>query len=62
MIPAHVAVTRDGSDHRRKGMLGEPEGEPQHERDGEITDACKGRLRPTVTDRVQLRQCYNHTG
>ena len=49
MIPAHVAVTRDGGDHRRKGMLGEPEGEPQHERDGEITDACKGRLRPTVT-------------
>lgn len=49
MIPVHVAVTRDGSDHRRKDMPGELEGQPQHNRDGEVTDACKGRLGPTVT-------------
>lgn len=49
VIPVHVAVTRDGSDHRRKDMPGELEGQPQHNRDGEVTDACKGHLGPTVT-------------
>lgn len=50
MIPVHAAITRDGSDHRRKGVLGEPgEGQREHDRDGEVTDACKGHLGPTVT-------------
>lgn len=55
------AITRDGSDHRRKGAWGELGGgaaRREHDRDGEVTDMCKGppgthghcaRTLPTIT-------------